>query len=96
MVEDEYGVLDDTPRTPVIREVPKEPSNLKRNLVVGIWVIVLVLLALFIGQNWRTLRLDFLFWQFSVKLSFALLAAAAVGLIIGFTIPVFWGRRRKK
>lgn len=95
MADDEYVMIEETPQTPVIRELPPEPSNLKRNLLIGGWGIALIVLALFIGQNWRNFELEFLFWTFSVKLSFALLAAAVIGLLIGFFIPIFWKRRKK-
>ena len=95
MSDEEFVVVDNTPQTPVIREVPKEPSNLKRNISLAIWVTILVGLALFIGQNWRSVRMDFLFWNFSIRLSFALLAAAAFGVLLGFSIPFFWRRRGK-
>ena len=95
MADEEYILAEDTPRTPVIREVPKEPSNFRRNLVVALWVSVLVVLALFVGQNWRSVRMEFLFWDFTLKVSIALLLAALIGILLGFAIPIFWRRREK-
>ena len=95
MADEEYILAEDTPRTPVIREVPKEPSNFRRNLVVALWVSVLVVLALFVGQNWRSIRMEFLFWDFTLKVSIALLLAALIGILLGFAIPIFWRRREK-
>ena len=95
MADEEYILAEDTPRTPVIREVPKEPSNFRRNLVVALWVSVLVVLALFVGQNWRSIRMEFLFWDFTLKVSIALLLAALIGILLGFAIPMFWRRREK-
>ena len=95
MADEEYILAEDTPRTPVIREVPKEPSNFRRNLVVALWIIVLVVLALFVGQNWRSVRMEFLFWDFTLKVSIALLLAALIGILLGFAIPIFWRRREK-
>ena len=95
MADEEYILAEDTPRTPVIREVPKEPSNFRRNLVVALWVSVLVVLALFVGQNWRSVRMEFLFWDFTLKVSIALLLAALIGILLGFAIPMFWRRREK-
>ena len=95
MADEEYILAEDTPRTPVIREVPKEPSNFRRNLVVVLWVSVLVVLALFVGQNWRAVRMEFLFWDFTLKVSIALLLAALIGILLGFAIPMFWRRREK-
>ena len=93
MADEEYVLVDDRPRTPVIREVPDQPSNFKRNFTIAIWAIILVLLALFVGQNWRDVRLNFLSWEFNLKLSFALLAASLLGLLLGFFIALFWKRR---
>ncbi|MEZ4497552.1 MAG: hypothetical protein R2845_12445 [Thermomicrobiales bacterium] len=95
MADEEYILAEDTPRTPVIREVPNEPSNFRRNLVVALWVSVLVVLALFVGQNWRSIRMEFLFWDFTLKVSIALLLAALIGILLGFAIPMFWRRREK-
>lgn len=93
MADEEYVLVDDRPRTPVVRELPDQPSSFKRNLTVALWAIILVLLALFVGQNWRDVRLDFLSWDFSIKLSFALLASALLGLVLGFFLAIFWKRR---
>ena len=95
MADEEYILAEDTPRTPVIREVPKEPSNFRRNLVVALWVSVLVVLALFVGQNWRSIRMEFLFWDFTLKVSIALLLAALIGVLLGFAIPIFWKKKKK-
>lgn len=96
MADGEYILAEDTPRTPVIREIPDEPSNFKRNITIAIWGIVLVVLALFIGQNWRDVPFAFLFWDFTVKLSFALLAAALIGILLGFLTPIYLRRRKKE
>ena len=96
MADGEYILAEETPRTPVIREIPPEPSNLKRNITIAIWGIILVVLALFIGQNWRDVPLTFLFWDFTVKLSFALLAAALIGIVLGFSISIYLRRRKKE
>jgi uncharacterized integral membrane protein len=95
MIEESSGAMNERPMTPVVREIPEQPSNFKRNLTVGLWGTFLVILALFIGQNWRDTRINFLFWEFMLKLSFVLLAAAAIGLVLGFFIPIFWKRRRR-
>jgi uncharacterized integral membrane protein len=93
MADEEYVLVDDRSRTPVIREIPNEPSSFKRNITIAIWAIILVLLALFVGQNWRDETLEFLSWEFDIKLSFALMAAAFLGLVLGFFIAIFWKRR---
>jgi uncharacterized integral membrane protein len=93
MRDEEYVVVDDRPRTPAIREVPAEPSSFKRNVTIALWAIILVLLTLFVGQNWRDVRLNFLSWEFDLKLSFALMAAALLGLVLGGVLAIFWKRR---
>ncbi len=95
MSDEEYVLTNDAPQTPVIREAPREPSGFRRNLWLALWVAVLVILALFVGQNWRDVRMDFLFWDFTIKLSFALVAAAGFGMLLGFAIPIFWRRRSR-
>lgn len=93
---DEIQVVEDAPRATARYVVPEETSYFRRNLTVILWSVVLVALALFIGQNWRSVRMEAFFWSFTIKLSFALLAAALFGLLLGFFIPVLWRRRRQR
>ena len=76
--------------------IPDEPGFLRRNLVGVLWGIVLVLLAIFIGQNWRDVRLDAYFWSFTTKLSFALIAAAVIGVILGWLVPFLVRHRSRR
>ena len=88
--EDEIQFVEDAPR-PAARPlpvIPDEPGFLRRNLVGVIWGIALVLLAIFIGQNWKDVRMDAFFWSFTTKLSFALIASALAGVILGWLVPV--------
>ena len=99
MDDDEIRVVDDAPRPAVARQVPvipDEPGFLRRNFGSVLWGIVLVLLAIIIGQNWRDVELDAYFWSFTTKLSFVLLAAALAGVILGWLVPVFMRRRRRR
>jgi uncharacterized integral membrane protein len=97
--DDEIRIVEDAPRAAPARPVPvipDEPSFLRRNLA-GILVgLVLVLLAVFIGQNWRDVRMDAYFWSFTTKLSFALIAAALFGMILGWLVPALLRRRSRR
>ena len=105
--DDEIEFIEDAPRpaapmmpahqparpAPVI---PDEPGFLRRNFVGVLWGIALVLLAIFIGQNWRDVRLDAYFWSFTTKLSFALIAAAVIGVILGWLVPFLVRHRSRR
>jgi uncharacterized integral membrane protein len=95
--DDEIRFVEDAPQAmrpaPVI---PDEPGFLRRNLA-GILVgTALVLLAIFIGQNWRDVPVDTFFWSFDIKLSFALIAAALVGVLLGWLVPLLVKRRNRR
>lgn len=97
--ENEIRVVEDAPQPSaprVIPVIPDEPGFVRRNVVGVIWGIALVLLAIFIGQNWRDVRMDAYFWSFTTKLSFALIAAALIGVILGWLVPVLLRRARRQ
>ncbi len=54
-------------------------------------LIVLALFVVFAVENGRTVRVRFLFWQVNTSLSWALLVAGLLGLILGLMLP--WLRR---
>jgi uncharacterized integral membrane protein len=97
--DDEIRIIEDEPRMAPIRPtpvIPDEPGFLRRNFAGILWGIVLVLLAIFIGQNWRDVRMDAYFWNFTTKLSFALIAAALLGAILGWLVPFLMRHRRRR
>lgn len=97
--DDEIRIVDDAPRPGaprVIPVIPDEPNFIRRNFAGVLWGIVLVLLAIFIGQNWRDVRMDAYFWSFTTKLSFVLIAAALIGIILGWLVPFLVRHRRRR
>jgi uncharacterized integral membrane protein len=102
---DAIRTIDDAPQSPAPRQyvespprsqIPDEPGFIRGNFGAIIWGIILVLLAIFIGQNWKQVKLDVLFWSIDLKLSWALIAAAFFGVILGWLVPVIWKRSRRK
>jgi uncharacterized integral membrane protein len=83
--------IEEPPRS----RIPDEPGFIRRNFGAILWAIVLVLLAIFIGQNWKEVRLEALFWSFDLALSWALIAAAIFGIILGWLVPLIWKRSRR-
>jgi uncharacterized integral membrane protein len=101
---DAIQTVDDAPRPSAPRQfvespprslIPDEPGFLRKNLGATIWGVVLVLLAVFIGQNWREVKVDVFFWSFDIELSWALIAAAFAGIILGWLVPLIWKRSRR-
>lgn len=61
---------------------------------VKIWAIavVLLLIILFIVQNYQQQDIRFLFWRVRLSLSLALILVGATGLVLGF----LWGARKAR
>ncbi|MQA73322.1 MAG: DUF1049 domain-containing protein [Solirubrobacterales bacterium] len=60
-------------------------------------VVAIVLLAIFVIQNWQTVPVEFLFTTVDTPLFFALVVAGALGAVIGWALPhVRRGRRRER
>jgi uncharacterized integral membrane protein len=53
----------------------------------AVWGIALVLLVLFIVQNFDDVRVKFLFFDANTQLAFALLIAGLLGFIAGLALP---------
>lgn len=75
---------------PMERRFNLKPRDLAR-LVLGL--IVVLLFALFMVENSRTVPVQFLFWQGRTHLAWALVLAGVLGLLIGLALPRFWHRR---
>lgn len=77
------------------RLIPEEPSRIWRNITTAVWAIILVALIVFIFQNWTKVRFEFLFWTFHTQLSWALLVATILGVLIGIVVPIAIRRKRR-
>ena len=77
------------------RQIPEEPSKIWRNITAAIWAVILVAVIVFIFQNWESVPFKFLFWNFNTKLSWALLLATILGIVIGVVVPFAIRRRRR-
>jgi uncharacterized integral membrane protein len=62
------------------------PSNRTIARLAGATVAVLLLLV-FVFQNGRDVRLRFLFWEADLRLAWALIVAALLGVLIGIALP---------
>jgi uncharacterized integral membrane protein len=51
------------------------------------WAIVLLLLVVFIAENFITVEVRFLFTKTETRLAYALLIAAALGFVAGYLLP---------
>lgn len=97
--------MDDHPRDPVQpvdhgqmqprRTIPEEASQVGRNIKAVVWALVLVGLVVLIFQNWNSVPLDVFFWSFHVQLTWILLAAVLVGILLGWLVPIAVRRKRK-
>jgi uncharacterized integral membrane protein len=86
--------LDDEPVQPR-RTIPEEPSQVGRNIKAIVWALVLVGLAALIIQNWTKVKLEVFFWSFRVQLTWVLLGATILGILIGRLVPYAIRRRRR-
>ena len=59
-----------------------------------VWTIILVVLLLFILQNFNERPINILFWDFTAPLSVILLIFSVAGYLLGWLRPHFRPRRR--
>lgn len=59
------------------------------------FVVLLILLVIFVAQNSEPVDVSFLFWDFGMRLVWALLGSAIVGALLGWMVPRLWPRRRR-
>lgn len=52
-----------------------------------VWLVLLVLLVIFIGQNAQHVDVTLYFWEFRMRLIWVLLGAALIGAILGWLVP---------
>jgi uncharacterized integral membrane protein len=73
-----------------VTEAPKRQR--RRAARLGALAVVLVLLVLFVAENFLTVEVRFFVSKTETRLAWALLTAAALGLAVGFLLGRF--RRR--
>ncbi len=87
-----------TPRSDASPESPGPSARTILRLVGG--GVAVLLLVLFVVQNDARVRLQFLAWDTTTRLAWALLLAAALGFLIGLVAPRLWrllrGRRDRE
>jgi uncharacterized integral membrane protein len=76
------------------RTIPDEPSQVGRNIKAVIWALVLVGLVVLIIQNWTKVLIEVFFWSFRVQLTWVLLGATIVGIVLGRLVPYAIRKRR--
>jgi uncharacterized integral membrane protein len=52
-----------------------------------VWGVALVLLVIFIAQNYLLVELRILFWRVDIHLIYALIGAGVLGFLIGWLLP---------
>ncbi len=72
----------------------KGSSDLNPRIIVGI--VLAALAVIFILQNTNDVEINFLFWDFTFGMWLALLIALVFGLVIGWGLHVWQGRRKRK
>ena len=74
--------------------VPTTSTRSGRGARFYIWLLLIVVAAVFILQNTQKVDVKFLFSTTNIPLIFALLLAAVLGFIIGLALPRFTRRDR--
>lgn len=57
--------------------------------------VTLVLLVIFVAQNFVVVEVRLLFWRVDIRLAWAMVIFWALGCIIGSTLTYFWRSRRR-
>lgn len=67
-------------------QVPQKDGRNWPALLIA-WAVVLVVLVVFIAENFSTVEVRFLFTSTETRLAYALLASAALGFLAGYLLP---------
>ena len=59
------------------------------------WLVLLAISLILIFQNWETVDISILFWDVSMRLAWALVAALLVGALLGWAVPRLRAGRRR-
>ena len=85
MVQGKPGVISGEPPT----------ANWRRYARVTIWVVVVVLTAIFLMRNSEPTEINFVFFSATAALWIVLLAMLLIGFLLGWSAS-WWSRRRKR
>ncbi len=59
------------------------------------WLVLLVISLILILQNWDIVTINVLFWEFDIRLAWAMIVVFLVGAVLGWAIPrILAGRHR--
>ncbi|HET8521775.1 MAG TPA: LapA family protein [Thermomicrobiales bacterium] len=72
---------------------PPEPRSRWTTVRYVISAIVIVLLIVFIVDNYNDVEVHFVFWTATIQLAWALVIAALLGLVAGWLLRHMWRRR---
>src|SRR5699024_8156839 len=70
-------------------------TPVKRQIKRGLWALALVLVLVFILQNFRSFPLQYFFWGFTWPLALLIIITLAVGMLLGWGLTRFARRRRR-
>lgn len=59
------------------------------------WLVLLVISLILIFQNWEPVDISLLFWDFSIRLAWALITVFLVGALLGWAVPRLRSGRRR-
>ena len=70
-------------------EIPSTEPSWKRRWMprLILWAVALLLLAIFIAQNFDRVKVHLIAWNVTLPLAWALLIASALGFVLGLLVP---------
>jgi uncharacterized integral membrane protein len=75
---------------------PARKRPLGQQIKRGLWLLLLVLVLVFILQNIHSVALQYWFWGFHWPLAILIIITLFVGMLLGWGLTVFVGRRRRR
>jgi uncharacterized integral membrane protein len=72
---------------------PSRPRSTWTTVRYIITAVIVVLLIIFIVDNYNNVRVHFVFWSVTIQLAWALVIAAILGLVAGWLLRHTWRRR---
>ncbi|MBU1087584.1 MAG: LapA family protein [Candidatus Omnitrophica bacterium] len=59
-------------------------------------IVLLLLLVIFVTQNYETIEIKFLFWGFTTSRAIVLFFTLTLGMVIGWTTAVYLNRKQNQ